>query len=203
MATDYKNEVQKLYVAYFSRPADYAGLNYWVNVLSTNPSGYQVISSNFAASQEYRDMYASMDNSGIVGAVYQHLFGRPAETAGVQYWANLLNQHAITIDNVVTQIAAGAQGSDKFAYDAKVAVAGAFTTRLDLPAEQSAYSGATANKIAFDYLASVHDLMTASAGMDPGNIDMTITKIMGGSGFAGDTAQVVGSPDFGLPPMHG
>jgi Domain of unknown function (DUF4214) len=204
MATDYNNEVQKLYVAYFSRPADTAGLAYWANILATNPNGYQQISASFAGSQEYRDTYAGMDNSAIVGAVYQHLFGRPAESAGVQYWANLLNQHTITIDNVVTQIAAGAQGSDKFAYDAKVAVAGAFTAHLDLPEEQKAYSGAAANKIAIDYLAAVHDLMSASAGMDPGNIDLTISKIVSGgtSGFAGDAAQLVGVPDFGLPQIH-
>lgn len=203
MATDIKNEVQKLYVAYFSRPADVAGLAFWTNVLANDPSGYQKISANFAASQEYHDAYANMNNTAVVGAVYQHLFGRTAEAAGVQYWANLLNQHAITIDNVVTQIAAGAQGSDKFNYDAKVAVAGAFTSRLDLPEEQKAYSGNAANKIAIDYLAAVHDLMSASAGMDPGNIDMTITKIMGGpSSIAGESAHVVGVPDY-LPPMHG
>ncbi|MGJ7914371.1 DUF4214 domain-containing protein [Massilia sp. LXY-6] len=204
MATNYSNEVQKLYVAYFSRPADTAGLTYWTNVLATDPTGYQKISASFAASPEYHAAYAGMDNAGVVSAVYQHLFGRPAETAGVQYWANLLNQKAITIDNVVTQIANGAQTTDKFAYDAKVAVADAFTARLDLPAEQKAYSGDAANKIAIDYLANVHDLMTASAGMDPGNIDLTITKIMGGAtGFSGDAAQLVGTPDFNLPPMHG
>ncbi|MFK3740079.1 DUF4214 domain-containing protein [Massilia sp. TN1-12] len=202
MATDYDNEVQKLYVAYFSRPADVAGLDYWANVLATDPSGYQKISASFAASQEYRDTYAGMDNNAVVSAVYEHLFGRAAETAGVQYWANLLNQKAITIDNVVTQIAGGAQDSDKFAYQAKVAVAGAFTDRVDTPAEKAAYSGTAANKIAIDYIASVHDIMTAAAGMDPGNIDMQIAKIMGNMS-ASDTAQVVGVADFNLPTVHG
>jgi hypothetical protein len=31
---DYINEVQKLYVAYFSRPADAAGLTFWANQLA-------------------------------------------------------------------------------------------------------------------------------------------------------------------------
>jgi hypothetical protein len=188
MATDVNTQVEQLYVAYFSRPADPAGLSYWANVLATDPAGYQKISASFAASQEYKDDYAGLDNSGVVSAVYSHLFGRPAESAGVTYWANLLNQHAITIDNVVTQIAGGAQGSDQYAYNAKVAVAGAFTARVDTPAEQAAYSGAAANKIAIDYIAAVKDIVTAASGMDPGHIDMTIATIVGShtGGFAPD-----------------
>jgi hypothetical protein len=194
MATDYKNEVQKLYVAYFSRPADTGGLNYWSNLLATNPNAYQLISASFASSQEYRDAYAGMDNTATVNAVYQHLFNRTADATGLSYWTNLLDRHAITIDNVVTQIAAGAQGSDKFAYDAKVAVAGAFTTRMDLPAEQNAYIGNNALKVAVDYISSVKDLMTAANGMDPGNIDAAIAKFAGTSGMDG-FAGLVGVQD--------
>jgi len=179
MATDVTTQVEQLYVAYFSRPADTAGLSFWANVLATNPSGYQLISSNFAASAEYKSMYSGMDNNAVVNAVYLHLFGRPAETAGVSFWADKLNTHVITVDNMVTQIAAGAQSTDLFAYNAKVAVAAAFTARLDTPAEQQAYSGAAANKIAFNYVDAVKDLGTAAAGMDPGNIDATIATIVG------------------------
>ena len=194
MATDYKNEVQKLYVAYFSRPADTGGLNYWSNLLATNPNAYQLISASFASSQEYRDAYAGMDNTATVNAVYQHLFNRTADATGLSYWTNLLNNKQITIDNVVTQIAAGAQGSDKFAYDAKVAVAGAFTARMDLPAEQNAYIGNNALKVAVDYISSVKDLMTAANGMDPGNIDAAIAKFAGTSGMDG-FAGLVGVQD--------
>jgi hypothetical protein len=189
MATDVKTEVEKLYVAYFSRPADVGGLNYWMNVLSTDPGGYQKISASFASSQEYHDTYAGMDNTAIVNAVYQHLFGRSAETTGLNYWANLLNQKQITIDNVVTQVAAGAQGSDLFTYNAKVAVAGAFTDRMDTQAEKDAYTTMAAAKIGIAYIETVKDLQTAAAGMDPGAIDTAI-------------AQIVGSHTTGFSPVH-
>ncbi|MGB9109151.1 MAG: DUF4214 domain-containing protein [Telluria sp.] len=189
MATDVKTEVEKLYVAYFSRPADVGGLNYWMNILSTDPGGYQKISASFAASQEYHDTYAGMDNAAIVNAVYTHLFGRPAESTGLNYWASLLNQHTITIDNVVTQVAAGAQGTDLFAYNAKVAVASAFTARMDTPAEQAAYTTMAAATIGIHYLEGVKDLQSAAAGMDPGNIDNSI-------------AQIVGSSTSGFSPVH-
>lgn len=191
---DYKTEVQKLYVAYFSRPADYAGLQYWSNILATNPNGYQQISANFSSSNEYQTTYGGMDNRSVVSKVYVNLFGRPAESAGVDYWAALLDKKAITIDNVVTQIAAGALGSDLFAYNAKVAVSSAFTTRLDLPNEQKAYSGTAANNIAIDFIAGVHDLNTAASSRDPGVIDDVINKIVAlpSTGFADDMVQLVG-----------
>ena len=203
MATSTQTEVQKLYVAYFSRPADVAGLAYWNNVLSSGASGYQTIASNFAASNEYKATYSGMSNSAVVNTVYQHLFGRAAETAGLEYWTNLLNQKLITIDNVVTQVAAGAQGSDKIAFDGKVAVAAVFTEHLDLQSEQAAYANPAGMKVASDYIASIKDLLTAATARDPGNIDLTIDKMVAaaGTGFSADHAQLVGVPDF--PPAYG
>jgi hypothetical protein len=185
---DVKTEVEKLYVAYFSRPADAGGLDYWMKILQNDPSGYQKISASFAASKEYHDTYAGMSNTAIVNAVYQHLFNRPAESSGLNYWANLLNTKQITIDNVVTQVAAGAQGSDLFTYNAKVAVATAFTARMDTQAEKDAYTTMAAAKIGIAYIETVKDLQTAAAGMDPGNIDNAIAQIVGShaTGFAVD-----------------
>ncbi|GAA5231395.1 hypothetical protein GCM10025794_27130 [Massilia kyonggiensis] len=204
MATTIETEVQQLYVAYFSRPADVAGLAYWKNILATNPDGYQMISANFAASAEYKAMYAGQDNRAIVSTVYQHLFGRPAETAGVDYWAKMLDNKVITIDNVVTQIAAGAQSTDKIAYDGKVAVAAVFTEHLDLTSEQQAYAKPAGMKVASDYIASIKDLMTAAVARDPGNIDITIDKMVSAAATAVDGhAEIVGVSDAGFTPIHG
>jgi hypothetical protein len=187
---DYTNAVEKLYVAYFSRPADPAGLAFWANELATNPNGYQEISANFAASAEYKAAYAGMTNAQIVSTVYQHLFGRPAEQGGIDFWAQKLDQHVITIDNVVTQIAAGAQSTDLFAYNAKVSVATTFTAHLDTPQEQAAYAGDANLKIAIDYIATIKDLQTAAAASDPGTIDGVIAKIVGGGTTGMDVAHL-------------
>jgi hypothetical protein len=203
MATTTETEVQKLYVAYFSRPADVAGLTYWTNILTTYPNGYQQASANFAASAEYKAMYAGMSNSATVSAVYQHLFGRTAEAAGVDYWAKLLDQKAITIDNVVTQIAAGAQGDDKVAYNGKVSVASAFTAHMDLANEQKAYSTANGLKAGFDYIASVHDLSSGATAIDPGYIDITIDNMVKAAGMGMEgPAELVGLA-HPVPPIFG
>jgi hypothetical protein len=201
MATDNINQVEKLYVAYFSRPADPAGLQFWTGQLATNPAALQNISAAFAASAEYKAAYANMDNATIVSTVYTHLFGRPAEAAGVNFWADKLNTHTITIDNVVTAIAAGAQSTDLFAYDAKVAVATTFTAHLDTALEQRAYAGAHSLQLAIDFIATVKDLQTAAAGSDPGTIDGVISHIVADSGLTGvGYAGIVGTPD--MPPPH-
>lgn len=179
MADANTTAVQKLYISYFSRPADAAGLTYWTGALSANPNALQELSRQFSISQEYRTTYAGLDNRAKVVEVYDNLFSRAAETAGVDYWTNLLNNNQITIDNMVTQIAAGAQGNDRVAFNGKVAAADVFTARLDLPAEKTAYSGAAANKIAVDWISTIKDLMTGAMAQDIGVVDGVIAQIVG------------------------
>src|SRR5207253_1358459 len=104
MATTYNENIQQLYVAYFNRPADTQGLAYWETVVEAAQGDTAAVSAAFAASAEYKAAYANMTNAQIVDQVYQNLFGRPAEDAGKAYWADLLDNKAITIDNVVAQV---------------------------------------------------------------------------------------------------
>jgi len=179
MATNVE-DVQKLYVAYFSRPADTAGLNFWTNVLATDHNtGMQQISQAFSQSEEYRLNYANLDNRAVVEAVYHNLFGRAGETAGIDFWTNAMNNGAVTVDNVVQAFASGAQNDDKIVFAGRVAVATSFTNHLDLPNEQVAYSGNAANQIAKSFIGSIINLQTAASAIDPGVIDMKIAEIVG------------------------
>ncbi|MFC0253424.1 DUF4214 domain-containing protein [Massilia consociata] len=177
--------VQKLYIAYFSRPADAAGLEYWVKAVNSNPNALQEASRAFSTSKEYRDTYAGFDNRAKVAEVYDNLFSRPGDAAGIDYWTNLLNNNQVTIDNMVTEIANGAQGNDRVAFNGKVSAAAVFTARLDQPNEKAAYSGAAANKIAMEWIATIKDLQTGATANDPGVVDSVIAKIVGSasSGF--------------------
>lgn len=110
------NDIQKLYLAYFSRPADLAGLDYWQH------SGVTLaeIAASFSQSSEYTQRFAGMDNSGVVRQVYYNLFARDGEPAGVAYWSGLLDKGAIQIGSVVTSMLEGAQGRDKVAVASKL-----------------------------------------------------------------------------------
>jgi len=178
MATDYVNEVQKLYVAYFSRPADPSGLAFWVGQMQTNPNAYLDIAQAFSTSAEYQATYGGLNNRAVVAEVYENLFSRQGDAAGIDFWTNALNNGALNLGNVVTGIAAGAQNQDRVAFTAKVGVSMQFTQRIDTNAEKAAYQGAN-TKIAVDYIANVKSLETGAMYSDPGVIDQAIARIVG------------------------
>jgi hypothetical protein len=139
---DLRTQVQERYVAYFGRPADVTGLDYWTGVATTRDGLAETVKA-FAASAEYQAIVAGMDNRAVVDTVYEHLFGRHAEQAGVDYWAGMLDRQVITVSDVVTSIAGGAQGLDGVVFQAKVDTSKIFTDHLDQPYEMLADSGAS------------------------------------------------------------
>lgn len=179
-------DIQKLYVAYLSRPADTAGLTYWNGVLASNPDGLQDIARAFSTSAEYRAEYAGDSNREIVDDVYENLFGRDPDAAGLNYWTDLLDRNVITIDNVVTQISRAAVGTDQVVFAGKIAAASLFTERLDLPNEQAAYAGNTANDLAEDFLETIKDPASALAALNTGTVDAWIARIVGANTFGTD-----------------
>lgn len=135
------NVIQQLYVAYYNRPGDPAGLAYWNSVVDAQGGDTSAVAAAFASSAEYTAAYGGKDNRTVVNTVYRNLFGRDGEAAGVDYWADLLDTRKITVDGVVTAIAGGAQGSDLTAYQNKVKFATGFTEALNLHPESAAYNG--------------------------------------------------------------
>lgn len=183
------HQVQDLYVAYFARAADRGGFDYWSALLDGDPANARLplISSGFAASQEYKAEYSQATNAEKVNAVYQNLFSREAEATGRDFWVRALDAGQMTIDNAVTMIAAGAQGSDLYAYGAKVNVAQAITTAIDTPAEAQAYTGPSAVAAVTAYIAQVKDEATFNAAINPAAINALV------AGFSGQAA----APDIG------
>jgi hypothetical protein len=165
----YTDAVQKLYVAYFNRPADAAGLTYWEGVVTGAKGSTAAVSAAFAASAEYKAAYAGMDAYNVIATVYQNLFGHAPDLAGLTFWGQGLLNKAFTVDTAVTEIAKGALGSDLVAYNNKVAAATAFTAALDTPAEVLGYNGDAANLLAKNWMKGITDnasLTSALAGLD-------------------------------------
>lgn len=179
MAT-YTAQIEALYVAYFNRPADYAGLNWWDSVITAAKGDTSAVSKAFAASDEYKATFAGMDAAHIVATVYGNLFGRfgdAIDTAGLNFWTQKLQSGAVTIDNVVAAIAAGAQGSDKVAYNDKVAAATAFTAGLDTASKQLGYSGTVANNMAKQWMSTIVDDASLAAAIAPAALTATIASV--------------------------
>lgn len=174
MATTYYNDIQKLYVAYFNRPADPAGLAFWETAVEAAGGSTAAVSAAFAGSDEYKAAYANKTNAQIVDAIYQNLFGRPAEDAGKAYWADLLDKGTVTIDAAVTTIAGSAQGSDMTAYNNKVTAAAAFTAAVDTDAEKAGYNGDAANKVAKAFLSGVTDSASLQVATAPAALNTSV-----------------------------
>lgn len=177
----YSQAIQRLYVAYFNRPADPAGVIYWDKAITAANGSMAAVSAAFAASGEYKDMYAGMDVNHVVGQVYQNLFGHAPDLAGLNYWVQLLSNKQMTIDNVVTQIAGGAQGSDLVAFNSKTAAASAFSNALQTASQALAYTGSNALAIGKFFIASVVDDATLKAAIDPVTLQKVIDSLSGGT----------------------
>ena len=173
--------VQQLYVAYFNRPADVAGLNFWTGVLD-NGTSTAVIAAEFAKQTEYKSMFAGKVAEQIIDTVYMNMFGRHAEKAALDFYGPLVQNGTITIDKVVTDIVAGAQGTDGDAYNNKVAAAVAFTDALDTAgneADRLAYASGDSKvlNIAKDFLAGVTTEATLTTQL--AKLETTVDSLAG------------------------
>ncbi|MCC2958628.1 DUF4214 domain-containing protein [Massilia sp. IC2-477] len=172
----YTEAVQKLYVAYFSRPADPAGLTYWKQVVSNAQGDISAVAAAFAASQEYRDTYAGKSGVAVIDTIYRNLFGRTPEPAGLEYWGNALDTGAITVDNAVQRISVAAAGDDIISFASKVAASDAFTNALDTPFEADGYAGMKANTVAKEWLAGITTGTALAKAIEPIALAQVISK---------------------------
>ena len=149
--------VQQLYIAYFGRPADAAGLAYYADALDAGTTTVASIASSFGTSAEAAPIVA-LSTSAYVSAVYLQAFGRAYDSAtdGV-FWTDAITAGATTKESAMVQILAGAGGTDITAVANKVAVANTYTTAVTT--DSRAYAGATAAAAA----KAVLDNVTATA----------------------------------------
>jgi S-layer protein len=178
-------QAQQLYVAYFNRPADTLGLAYWTGKPAATAS------AAFASSAEYANTYAGMSTAARVDAIYTNLFGRSAEPAGLTYWGGLIESGQVTVSNAVTQIAAGAQGTDLVAYNSKVTAATAFTAGLVTTAQIVGYSGTTANNAAKAWMNGITDAATATAATVATVLNASIATVVAAATTTTATASAI------------
>lgn len=150
------NTVQSLYVAYYGRPADPAGLQYWAEQLEASNGNLGDIINAFGNSPEYTSNLGSQATADQVNSLYQQLFGRDAEAEGLDFYTNMLNSGEKTLAEIALTISEAAQGSDRTTFEGRTAIANAFTRELDTQAEIDAYSTARGVGIGRDYLQRVN-----------------------------------------------
>lgn len=139
MTSNNNSTIQQLYIAYFQRPADPAGREFWSGALETIAP--PAISAEFSRSPEYRGLVAGKDYGDAVDALYLNLLGRHADSEGLAFYRGALEAGKATLDFVAADILKGAVGSDAEIIDNKVIAAELFTTALGIdPASIQVYA---------------------------------------------------------------
>jgi hypothetical protein len=166
----YANAIQHLYVAYFGRPAEPLGLQYWDRQLKlaqapSDPAGLsasyrgsaqvRAIVDAFANSQESQQLYPG-STATFVDGVYRNLFNRSPDVAGLAWWSNAIDSGVITRSEAALMIMLGAQNDDAVGVRNKIAVADTFYRILtQRTSDVLAYTGTRANEIARRMMAMV------------------------------------------------
>jgi len=211
-SSNYNDLVQELYVAYFGRPADYAGLGNFAQALSaanapTDAAGllaaYQTntavktLVDAFGTSTESANLYGSGSTESFVNAIFTDLFNRQAAVSGLTFWSDAINSSQISKGQAALAILSGAEQNtttqgltDQQTIANKVTVAENFTTVLSESSSTIiAYEGQTAANIGRLMLASV-DANTDAAHFD---VQTTINSLISGPPFGMFT--LTGSPE--------
>jgi len=165
--TDYFDTVEKIYIAYYQRPADPSGLIYWAARLEGSGGNLNEIINAFANSAESQTLYGPINSStisGVVTSMYEALFGRAPEAAGLAYYVNGFNAGTFTAGTIALNILNGATGLDAEAVDNKLTAAMEFTEIIDPGLDgrdlQATYSGDADAAAGRAYLAGVTWLPT-------------------------------------------
>ncbi len=128
---EHTKTVQQMYVAYYGRPGDSAGIEYWAGRLAENNGAMSAMIDAFGSSKEYRDGIGSQPTVEKVTLLYQQMFNRQPEQTGLDYWVNKIDSGARSLASVALAIADGAQNQDAVALDNKIQSADYFTARVD------------------------------------------------------------------------
>ena len=164
MASTNADKVQKAYIAYYGRPADPGGLNYWVGQLDEGVK-FDIMLKAFGTSDEAVTLFGNKNPEETIQTLFQQILGRTPDAGGLEFYVGKLNDGSMTGITIAQNVLDGATGDDAAIVTNKLAVANAFNKALDTADERAAYTGATAVVTLRNMLATV-DETTVPASFD-------------------------------------
>ena len=109
-----QQQITAIYVAYYDRAPDPAGLQFWVDQLNGGRSLEQ-IATDFSGAAETIEKYPFFDAPDVasgevfINAIYTNLFGRSPDAAGLEFWTNQLESGSTPVGEIILAIFEGAQ----------------------------------------------------------------------------------------------
>jgi len=105
-------DLQKLYLAYFGRPGDPSGINYWLSRPNESITLREI--SNELSRQDEYTKYIVHDKpvDFIINKFYLNLFNRKADFDGLNYWMEMVNNKDYKISDIVLELVTLTSESD-------------------------------------------------------------------------------------------
>lgn len=120
------NLAQQMFVAYYGRPGDPAGVAYWAGKFDETTNLDEALAA-FGDSAEFTANFGGLSNEALVTGLFQQMFNRDPDAAGLAFYVGRLDSGEATLASIAKQIADGAQGDDATTLANKVAVAQHYT----------------------------------------------------------------------------
>ena len=132
-ALSFADQVQRMYVAYYGRPGDPGGIQFWVDKLEQSGGNLDSIIDAFGNSQEYNERFGNLDNPSLVNNIFLQLLGRDADAGGQAFYVEQIELGRMTLGSMALNIADGVpEGStDAQTVSNKLNVANTYTQAVD------------------------------------------------------------------------
>ena len=180
---------QIAYVAYYGRPADNGGRNFWNSVLAENEvsyaprvrdlltgseqDAYDRIVNDFGTSEEADRLFGNIQsNRDKVNQVYQFAFDRDGDEQGLNFWTEQLELNNITLATFAMEVALGAQNEDIVVLSNKIKSADLFSGSIDTQGEIEGYSGSTGEIFGRNWLGGLGEIISSQAQVDAALADL-------------------------------
>lgn len=103
VTVEMQNQVSELYITFFGRAPDAEGMGHWVQALA-NGATVEEIGTAFANSPEFVSNYGGLTPAEAINKFYQNTLGRDADSAGLEYWENLIVNQGVSFATVAYSI---------------------------------------------------------------------------------------------------
>jgi hypothetical protein len=125
------NYAQKMYMAFYQRIAEPAGLAYWAGQIdAAGGVPNDTIIDGFANSAEATALLAGQSVESVLTMTYLNLFQRNPDAAGLSYYEGQIASGATTLGRAVLDIANGATGTDLIGMNLRIGVANDETNQI-------------------------------------------------------------------------
>tara|TARA_Y100001968_G_C19390382_1_gene735223 strand:+ start:85 stop:975 length:891 start_codon:yes stop_codon:yes gene_type:complete len=100
MANATSSQLQQLYIAYFARPGDPTGLDYWLEKRTST----KAFAANMYLQQEFISVNGSLSIQEQINNIYLNLFFRDADEKGLNYWTQQIQTRKLVLASIANDL---------------------------------------------------------------------------------------------------